>query len=110
MVKLLEKEKSVLFSFKKRVNNLFKKDNPRLILFGSKARGDFNSNSDTDVIIILKNPTLFKKRAISNFATDIFLDKNIDISPHIYSEKEFKELLALETPFMLSVKKDGVKI
>lgn len=110
MVKLLAKEKSVLFDFKKKVKSVFKKDNPRLILFGSKARGDFKPYSDTDVIVVLKKLTLSKKRVVSDFATDIFLDKNIDISPHIYSEKEFKELLALETPFMLSVKKDGVKI
>lgn len=110
MVKLLEKEKFVLSDFKRKVNDVFRKDSPRLILFGSKAKGNFKSDSDTDIIVILKKPTLSKKRAISNFAAEIFLDKNIDISPHIYSEKEFKELSALETPFMLSIKKEGIKI
>lgn len=110
MVKLLEKEKIVLLDFRKRVNNAFSKDNPRLILFGSKARGDFKSDSDTDILVILKKLTPYKKRTVSDFATDIFLEKNIDISPHIYSEKEFNELSKLETPFMLSVKKDGVRI
>lgn len=110
MPKLTQKDKSALSIFKKRMRKALEKDRIRLILFGSKARGDHHPNSDIDVLIIVKNMTPKKSRIISNIATEIFLEKQVDISPHVYSQKEYQKLLSLQTPFMLFVKQEGLII
>lgn len=110
MVNLNKKDKSALLNFKEKINKILEKDNPRLILFGSKARGDSDPNSDIDVLVIVNQLTPENRRVISDAATDVFLKDNIDISPHIYSQKEYKELSSLQTPFMLSIKQEGLAV
>lgn len=43
-----------------RVNNVFLID--KMILFGSKARGDSNFNSDVDIIVIIDDEETKEKR------------------------------------------------
>lgn len=110
MRKLPPNDLEAIKNFKKQLNTSLKNDSPKLILFGSKARGDFRNNSDLDILVILKRSTLAKKNFVSDLATDLFLKYQADLSPHIYSEKEFKKLSNLQTPFTQMVKKEGVKL
>lgn len=110
MVKLPSKDIKALSDFKTKLAQTFIDERLKLILFGSKARGDFRRDSDIDVLVVLKQSTPKKRRIISDLATDIFLTQRVDISPHIYSHEEYKKFRSLETPFMLSVKQDGVII
>ncbi len=110
MRKLPKNDLQAIRDFKMQLNISLKADSPKLILFGSKARGDFRNDSDLDVLVILKKSTLGKKNYISGLATDLFLKYQTDFSPHIYSEKEFKKLSDLQTPFTQMVKKEGVKL
>lgn len=110
MVKLPKKDTIALSDFKHKLAQTLKNEKPKLILFGSKARGDFKRGSDIDVLIILKHSTPEKRRLISDLATDIFLKQKVDISPHIYSRDEYKKFRSLETPFTLLIKQDGIII
>lgn len=110
IAKLSKDNQLALNVFKKQLNSNFNADQPELILFGSYARGDFKKYSDVDLLVLLKKATLKKKEQISDLATDLFLKFNTDLSPHIYSKKEFQTLAQLETPFTLMVKKEGIKL
>ncbi|MBI2459826.1 MAG: nucleotidyltransferase domain-containing protein [Parcubacteria group bacterium] len=110
MLKIPLKDTIAIAYFKDRLARTLEDERPKLILFGSKARGDFKPGSDIDILIVLKRTTPEKRRLISDVATDIFLKQQVDISPHIYSSNEYKKLRSLETPFMLSVKQDGITI
>ncbi len=80
-----------------------------LILFGSYARGDFSSDSDIDVLLLLENmEDLASERAryfpvISQLS--LKYDTVISIVP--YTEHDF---YSKKTPFTLNVAKEGVKI
>ncbi len=52
---LSEKEKKAVLVLKKEVLKLDKK--AELIIYGSKVRGDFDEESDIDILIILSNPS-----------------------------------------------------
>lgn len=56
-----EKEKELLIHLKERLFMIFGKDIKRIILFGSKARGDFDKDSDIDLAIIVTNLDKVKK-------------------------------------------------
>ena len=109
-LKLLKNDQQALDVFKKQIKSDFSVDKPELILFGSKARGDFKKHSDVDLLVVLKKATLKKKTQISNLATDLFFEFNANLSPHIYSKKEFQNLVQLQTPFTLMVKQEGIKL
>ncbi len=108
--KIPTNEMQALKDFKQKINSALKSDKPNLILFGSKARGDFNLNSDLDLLVLLQKNTLKKKNLISDLATELALKFNIDLSPHTYSKKEFQNLSNLQTPFTQNIIQEGVRI
>lgn len=78
----------------------------RLVLFGSKARGDFHKNSDVDLLAVVK-----KKRAegkIYEEVARILSALGVYLSVKALSVKEFKRLNALKTPFMENIQNEGV--
>ncbi len=81
-----------------------------VVLFGSRARGDFNDESDWDVLILVdKEETDFTfKRKIRNALLRIQLRCGEAISTIIRNRSFWNELRA--TPFYLEVQKDGVAL
>jgi len=114
MKHLSSNEKRALAEFKKSLLERFGKEVLELKLFGSKARGDFKKTknieemSDTDIFIVLKKTSFKKEDLIFRITTDILLKYGIDISPKIFSEKEYKEKTNLQIPLFLVIEKEGV--
>ena len=49
--KIDNKEKKILKEFKKRLRGIYKENLEKIILFGSRARGDYSRESDYDFLI-----------------------------------------------------------
>lgn len=80
----------------------------KIILYGSKARGDFLENSDIDLLFIVKTPLDKKvKFAIYDLISDLEIKYNVLASSVFVSEKEFKNR---KTSFLKNVKKEGTKL
>lgn len=80
-------------------------------LFGSQARGDFNSKSDWDILILLnKNGNLsLSERGYYSFPIyKLGSELGIDINPVIYTNHEWTERNF--TPFYKNVTNDRIKI
>jgi predicted nucleotidyltransferase len=82
----------------------------KVILFGSRARGDFNDESDWDVLILVdKEETDFTfKRKLRNALLRTQLRFGEAISTIIRNRSFWNELKA--TPFYREVQKDGVAL
>jgi len=81
-----------------------------IFAFGSKIRGDDHSESDFDVLLVVRKKTTdIQNRIISIFA-DFELEHNISFSPVIKDEKTFKKEKALNTPFYQNVINEGQKL
>jgi len=99
-----------LFSFK--VNELLGNRIKKIILYGSYARGDFNKNSDIDIMILtdLSDEEIIEYRdKISDIAFDIEFDNGFDymISPLVKNIDKFNYWLPA-LPFYMNVQKEGV--
>jgi predicted nucleotidyltransferase len=79
-----------------------------VILFGSRARGDFHDESDWDVLILVdKEETDFNfKRKIRNALFELQLKFNEGISTIIRNRDFWDESNA--TPFFWEIQKDGM--
>ncbi len=77
----------------------------KIILFGSAARGDFNSDSDADFLIIKKETPLYGSDRIMELSRVI--DRNIAVDLLIYRPSEFEERLKMGDPFLKAVLKEG---
>jgi len=79
-----------------------------VILYGSYARGDFSSDSDVDIMILLDIPDLDIKaysQKLSYMTYDFNLDNDLDIKPMVKSEEHFKKWIA-EYPFYANIHKE----
>ncbi len=79
----------------------------KIILFGSVARGDDTEDSDIDILIVTTNSDRLSDE-INSLTTDIILEKDEFISPHVMSEEHYNK--TIDYPFLTNVLKEGVEI
>lgn len=82
----------------------------QVILYGSYARGDFGTDSDIDIMILLDMSDLELKKysqQLSYMTYDFNLDNDIDIKPIVKSEEFFKKWV-VNYPFYSNIQKEGV--
>ncbi len=81
-----------------------------VILYGSYARGDYDDESDIDIMIMvdMSREKLFEYRSlISDFCADLDLENNVLLSPKLQSILFFNKWKSA-LPFYQNVIKDGV--
>ena len=82
-----------------------------VILFGSCARGDFASDSDIDVMVLLDVPLeaiSTERRKMMAASDKLDLDYDVLLSPVFQSRQTFERYLPA-SPFYQNVRKDGVR-
>ncbi len=80
----------------------------RLVLFGSRARGEGHEESDVDVAVILAEEDLVLRRDIYDLATEIRLETEIPVSPLILSEGELARLRTMGRGIAAALDAEGV--
>lgn len=104
--------RDVVYGFAVRLKRILGNDLSKVILYGSYARGDYNANSDVDVMVLVKMPTEEIEKIesdIFDLAFDIEMEQNIHISPIIKNEEQFEYWVDV-LPFYRNVKNEGVEI
>ncbi|MBA4409785.1 MAG: nucleotidyltransferase domain-containing protein [Bacteroidota bacterium] len=77
-----------------------------VVLFGSRVNGNNHSNSDFDILIVLKDKVDWKEeREISDLCYEIDLKYNIITDTHIISEAEFSTLRGKQPVFVNALEK-----
>lgn len=82
----------------------------KVILFGSYARGDFRSDSDVDIMILLDMSDVELKiysQKLSYMTYDFNLDNDLDIKPIAKSEDLFRKWV-VNYPFYANINQEGV--
>lgn len=108
----MEKIQDILLLFAQRAQGLMGKDLSKLLVYGSYARGDYNENSDVD-IMILTSLSEDKIEQIEDIlydeAFDFLMEYGIQISVIVKNEEHFNYWLGA-LPFYDNVKREGVEI
>ena len=79
-------------------------------LFGSKARGDSDWESDIDVLVVLEACNRKTRNAIYDLCYDLSVDYSVVLAPVIYARTEFESELTKVTPFYQAVAREGVPL
>jgi len=84
------------------------------ILFGSRARGAFQPESDADVAVLLSGPHgpfMAARLAMADIAFDVMLETGIRIEPLPVWEDEWANPGAYRNPHLLhNIERDGVLV
>ena len=103
---------NIIYGFSIQLRKLLGEDLSKVILFGSYARGDYQSDSDVDVMVLVKiSPEEIEKieESIFDLAFDIEMEHGIHISPIIKNEDQFEYWVDV-LPFYRNVRDEGVEI
>lgn len=79
-----------------------------LVLYGSRARGDANADSDWDVLVLLNKPSIEQEDydGICYQLTNLGWNLGEMIIPVMYTMKEWEQ--SSYTPFYKNVEQDGI--
>jgi predicted nucleotidyltransferase len=85
----------------------------RILLFGSRARGDAEPDSDIDVLVLTRgDPLPDDRRALSSLAADLQVEaaSYLPLSLVLMSRDRFSDLRAHERRFALEVERQGISL
>jgi uncharacterized protein len=83
----------------------------RMVLFGSKARGDFDSESDLDVLVVMREQDDWRCRdEITDLTSRLPLDTGVNISALVRDETRYGWLATHHAPIYNSIQRDGVEL
>lgn len=83
-----------------------------VVLFGSYARGDYDEESDIDIMVRIDcsradlNEYLY---AFSDIASDLSLDNDITVSITVFDTQTFTEYKSA-MPFLKNVEREGIRV
>lgn len=105
---LSDNEKQWLESFKEALRREFPEAHARLVIFGSKARGDDGPNSDLDVLVLVSEAGRETKRRIRHLGHVIAVDADAIPSIMVYTTDEWASKERGGSFFYKAVERDGV--
>ena len=79
-------------------------------IFGSKVRGDFQRESDIDILLIVRDRDARVREYISEIASDLNLEFDCLISPVIYTEAEYNQNRQFNNLFAENLEKEGITL
>jgi len=106
MIKVRTKNDPVLAEIKQRLNETLGDNVERIILFGSRARGDAHKDSDYDVLILVKKYTKEMEDQVDDIAYEM-LDRYGKLVNIFDSEVAVYEKSKID-PLFLNIRREGV--
>lgn len=103
------KDKEIVHKFKSLLQKRVKLH--RLVLFGSRARGDADPDSDMDILVVLNEPATREVRDIvSSCAWEAGFDDGVVVSSIVFTRDEWENGPEYYSPFAEAVRMEGVPI
>ena len=82
----------------------------RMVIYGSKARGDDHPDSDLDMLLIVKNDAGHLKRLLRRIGYELAATSDAVPSILAYTQDEWESRRESGAPFQQAVERDAVSI
>lgn len=110
-LRLEPNERAALEELRSRLRGAFGDRLGKLVLFGSKARGEAGGRSDIDVVAVVRGfDRSAEGDAVSSLRAQIDLQYGVFLEVLAYSESEYTERLGQQWPLFTDVESEGVAL
>lgn len=110
LTQLLPAERAALSDYLTRLRGRFGQRILRVILYGSRARGEGGAESDLDVLVVVDDGDWRFHDAVADEAVQPWLTHRALISPITMGREEFHKLTQWQTLFYRNLEKDGIDL
>lgn len=107
---LTVEERRIVEEFKKQIERQFPGELVRLVLFGSKARGNATRESDIDVLVVIRTENWKLGDDIRALGYALEVEHGVVLSIQVMSRAHYEELQTCGTQFLKAVERDGVTV
>lgn len=107
---LSDAEKTAVTIFVRDIREQFHDRIFAVALFGSKARGDDDPESDIDLIVIVDSEDREFRSALWRIASENSLEYNVLISARIYSQKRWEKTRQIGLPFSKAIVNESIPL
>jgi predicted nucleotidyltransferase len=80
------------------------------VLFGSKARGDADDESDIDLLLVVDSEDRALRNELWRIAFRVSLEHNLVISPSVFGQASWAETRRIRMPLYRAVEADGIPL
>jgi len=102
--------KKLLSELENCLKNLFKDDLKKIILFGSYAKGNYDSESDLDIMVLIKHNSLRQyKHDVTKIALYLTIKYSILPSIMLESEQEYNKNIHRQFLFK-NIENEGIEL
>jgi len=107
-----ERDKELITEFKRRLPSELGNHLRRIIVFGSRSRGDAAEESDLDVIALVDEKSIDIERRLEDIVYQVMWDFDFKpiISLKVFSESQFNNALSRGFSFYRYVQQEGVAV
>jgi len=106
---LTEKERHITEQFKRHLHD-YGVECFDLIVFGSRARGDADKDSDLDLLVIVENLNKKIREVIRHCAWEIGFENDIIIQAIIMTREETENSPQRSSLLMTAVNREGIRV
>lgn len=103
-------EQGMLAEFLSRLREQFGDRVAHVWLFGSKVRGDFDEESDVDLLIVARDGSDVLGKAVGEIAYALSLEHSVLLCEHVVSAWRFAQMRARQEPLYKNVIREGVDL
>lgn len=107
---LTSREKAALSEFVARLRARYADQVVLVTLFGSKVRGDFDEESDLDVLVVVQNGDWRFRDEVALAAFEPMLEHDIVITPLVIDLEHYQWLQRYQAPLYCNIQSEGVSL
>jgi uncharacterized protein len=109
-VKLKSKDADALVEFLRRIRAVLGNNLIEVKLFGSKATGKDEPDSDIDVLVAVEEGGIEIEDQVLDIAFDINLKHEVYVSPRVIDRATLADPVWSITPFLQAIAKEGIPL
>lgn len=107
---MTEQINKIVNKFKKDTQEILQDNLYREYLFGSYSKENYSSQSDIDILIIVKSLNSMIRNRISALSSEYSLDNNVIISPILKDINTWEKNKKYNTLFYREIQKYGIQL